>query len=66
MPRLKKDMQRLIARAEAAGCQVDGGSDRHYKLRCPSGVLVILATSPSDHRAVKNARARLRRAGVAL
>lgn len=60
---MKKDMERLVARARDAGADVSGGSERHWKVRCPNGVLIIVACSPSDHRAVKNARARLRRTG---
>jgi hypothetical protein len=37
-----------------------------FLLRSPDGVTQVLVhRSPSDHRAVKNARAQLRRAGVA-
>ncbi len=59
----RKDTGRLLAAARRHGCQVSRGG-KHFKVRTPSGQLVVVAAAPSDHRALANARADLRRSGV--
>lgn len=61
----RKDMLKLVSLAVGAGCEAElGGS--HWRLVCPNGSRVIVSASPSDHRAVMNARRDLRRCGVEL
>lgn len=36
----------------------------HYRVRGPAGGLYFMPATPSDHRAVRNARAQLRRLGA--
>lgn len=57
----------IMAEVQRQGWRVvrDGGG--HYKFYSPCGKhIVVVAVSPSDHRAVKNIRARFRRAGAKL
>lgn len=60
--RLKPEVQRLVTAAGRYGFtpEVESG---HVKLRRGSE-LVVMPSTPSDHRALKNARAELRRRGV--
>lgn len=54
----------IVAAAEEAGCVVVLSKNGHYKIKCPSGQLVVAASTASDRRAPKNLRAMLRRNGV--
>ena len=56
-----RDLRRIVRDAEARGWTCDLTRKGHLKLRHPSGAIVIAAWSPSDHRALKNLEARLRR-----
>jgi hypothetical protein len=59
---VNKDMKRLLRKAVKLGATLEQGR-KHVKVRCPNGALVIVASTPSEHRAVLNARARLQRQG---
>jgi hypothetical protein len=59
-------MKSLVRAAQDAGCEVDLSGGGHWRLKCPNGKIVFMPSSPSDFRAIRNARAMLRREGVAL
>jgi hypothetical protein len=63
MPRHHKDTARLLNQAVQLGATVTKNA-RHAKVYCPNGALVIVSMTPSDWRAVRNQRARLRRGGL--
>lgn len=62
-----KQTEAILARAEAQGFRVDTGRGRtsnHFKVWGPDGAFVTtFASTPSDHRGVKNSLAYLKRAG---
>jgi len=60
-----KDVADLLEAITAAGGEIVKGS-RHWKVRFEGNVIGTVPTSPSDHRALKNARANLRRAGLGV
>lgn len=60
MSRQVKQMVRTLER-EHSFVNVTGKG--HVKMRSPKGELFVLPSTPSDHRAMKNACAMLRRAG---
>jgi len=60
-----REARALVRQAVEQGC-VLVPSRKHYKLRCPGAEQIIFPKTPSDHRSLKNARSRLRRAGLEL
>jgi transcriptional/translational regulatory protein YebC/TACO1 len=60
------DLGQLLKKAEEAGWTVvQGKRSSHYKLYAPDGKTIVTCGSTlSDHRAIKNIRAMLRRNGV--
>lgn len=52
--------------AERQGWTVDATRSGHLRWRSPSGGIVITAGTPGGGRAVNNARAQLRRLGLAI
>lgn len=58
-----KDYNRLVKLAEQKGCRVIR-TGTHVKIRLSNGRIIVAAKNPSDHRAILNLRARLRRGGV--
>lgn len=59
-----RDMGRKARkRLTALGCEIEQTRGGHVKITCPNGEIVIHAWSSSDHRAVKNLAAQLRRIG---
>lgn len=62
-----RDIDQIIRRAKHQGWRVDVGGSGHYRFFAPDGKgLVTVARSPSDHRAILNIEADLRRAGLVL
>ena len=59
-----KDVDRLVRALVALGWSFQRRS-RHGRLRAPRGALIVVPTTPSDHRAWLNLRAAIRRCGVA-
>jgi len=59
---MRHDLKELLRAAEARGWRVDatrrGG---HVRLVHPDGGVVVASGTPSDHRALANLRAQLRR-----
>jgi predicted RNA binding protein YcfA (HicA-like mRNA interferase family) len=59
---MKHDLAKLLRQASACGWQVVRTRKSHWRLRHPSGAVVVTSSSPSDCRALANLRAQLRRA----
>lgn len=60
-----KEMRQLMKRLHAQGFHIDKGRrSGHLKVRTPCGKhTVVMASTPSDGRSIKNAVARLKRHG---
>lgn len=58
--------KRLIEAAEQQGWTVTATSGGHIKFLSSDGNIVFAAATPSDHRAWRNTRARLRRHGLTI
>ena len=59
---MKHDLERLLRQASACGWQISRTRKSHWLLRHPSGTVVVTGSTPSDHRALANFKAQLRRA----
>ena len=60
---MRHDLKQLLRAAEARGWSVElTRRGAHVRLTHPSGGLVVAASTPSDHRALANLKAMLRRA----
>lgn len=59
------DFKKIKAAAEAQGFRVTQTGSGHWRFVPPSqkAQIVILASTPSDHRSIKNALGLLRRSG---
>lgn len=60
------DSRRLVEAVREAGGRVETSGGSHLRATLPSGETIMFASTPSDHRAVKNAQAQLRKAGVSV
>jgi predicted RNA binding protein YcfA (HicA-like mRNA interferase family) len=58
---MKHDLKQLLRQAEARGWSLQLTNGGHWRLRHPSGAVVVTSSSPSDGRALANLRAQLRR-----
>lgn len=58
------EWQKLISAARAQGWTIEVRRNSHLKWVSPDGKSVFTSSTPSDHRAVKNARRDLRKAGL--
>lgn len=63
---LPKEWRDLIAEATRQGWQIELTGSNHLRWRSPEGKPVFSASTPSDHRAIKNIRSMLRRNGLRL
>ena len=59
---MKHDLERLLRQASASGWRVARTRGGHWRLLYPNGGIVVLSSTPSDHRALRNVRAQMRRA----
>ena len=59
---MKHDLKQQLRQAEAHGWQVTRTRNGHWRLLHPGGGIVVMSSSPSDHRALRNMRAQMRRA----
>lgn len=57
------ETRKLVDTATRAGWTASNGGS-HLRLESPQGRVVVVSKTPSDHRAVNNTRAELRRAGL--
>ena len=62
----RKELKRLIRIARAQGWTVEATRKGHWWFRPPDPTAgqVLVAGTPSDHRALRNAKAKLRQAGL--
>jgi hypothetical protein len=64
------ELDKLLSHARKHGWRLEGGNtggkkQRHWKCLSPDGkTIVVLPTSASDYRSLKNARAALKRSGL--
>ena len=59
-------LRAMAALARRLGWQVTPTRSGHLAWRSPDGTVVYTPSTPSDYRAIRNARARLRRAGLRM
>lgn len=59
-----KELNDLIVLAEGNGWQVVKAKSGHLHFTPPEGRTYVTGSTPSDHRAILNFRAKLRRAGL--
>jgi hypothetical protein len=59
---MKHDLKQQLRQAEAHGWQVTHTRNGHWRLLYPGGGVVVTSSTPSDHRALANLRAQMRRA----
>ena len=63
-PRLaNSEVRKLVGIAKSNGCRVQMTAN-HIKVFAPNGRIVLLPSTPSDHRALLNVRSELRKAGI--
>lgn len=63
---MKREVARLLSLARAQGATVRQTRNGHWQVLVPGGGIVVTGSTPSDHRAVKNFAAQLRRAGLTV
>lgn len=63
MAGLKSQLREIIKGLEAQGARVKETSDG-WQILCPNGDIVTMHRTPSDHRALRNTRSRIKRAGL--
>ena len=64
---MRRELRDLIRLAETAGWTVEQTRNSHLRFLSPDGEhIIVCGTTESDHRAIRNTRARLRRAGLVL
>lgn len=61
----KGEVAEPLDKAAAAGAQVAKTANGHYKVLANGNLVTVVAGTPSDHRAIKNAKAQLKKAGLA-
>jgi len=61
-----RDLQDIVRAALAAGWDVAKTGANHIRFKGPKGFLYFTGSSPSDSRAVRNARSALRRGGLPI
>lgn len=54
----------LLKKAEKAGWNVDGGGNKHFKLKCPNACkcMQTMSTTPSGNNYLRNLKGQLKRA----
>lgn len=60
-----KQVAKLLRRAAAAGAEIEKTNNGHYKVLSSGRVVTVISGTPSDQRAVKNAKSQLKKAGLA-
>jgi hypothetical protein len=61
----RPDVRSLLRAADKAGAHIERRR-RHFAVHHDGRIITTVPTTPSDHRSLKNARATLRRAGLAV
>lgn len=62
---IHRDFRPLVRAARAAGWTVDNTARGHLRLTSPTGAVVVTGGTPSDYRAPRHLRSRLRKEGLA-
>jgi hypothetical protein len=62
--RIPESLRDMARTARSRNWTISLRGSGHLKWRSPDGEIVITPSTPSDSRSAKNARARLRRAGL--
>jgi hypothetical protein len=62
--RIPEALKSAARKARQSGWVISLRGSGHLEWRSPDGEIVITPSTPSDSRSAKNARARLRRAGL--
>ncbi len=60
------EVRKLVRLLVKQGIRVERARNGHLDVYCPDGQRVQLSFSPSDHRAIRNTKANLRRHGINL
>ena len=63
---MKRDMSKLIKSLRLQGWVCALTRSGHWRCQAPDGSLYFASQTPSDHRAIRNTRADLRRLGADL
>lgn len=63
---MNRDVRDLLDAARGAGAHVRRTRNNHWQVRVRGGGIVVVPSTPSDARGLLNARAALRRLGVAV
>lgn len=61
-----KNLKKLLLLAVEQGWRVERAKNNHYKFYAPNGNIVIVSSTPSDHRAFKNIERDLRINGLVI
>lgn len=62
---MRKDVEKLIRKLrKVAGVELNYCTDRHCRVSLNGAFVVMIASTPSDRRAINRIRAALRRAGI--
>jgi len=62
-----KEINEMLAKVESQGWRIEKGKNHIKAIPADkTRPIVVLAATPSDHRAVMNVRAQLRRSGAVL
>jgi hypothetical protein len=59
---MRHDLEQMLRQARSCGWQVTQPRRGHWRRLHPGGGIVVASSSPSDHRALANLKAQLRRA----
>lgn len=62
--KIQRDMRHLLKQAQRRGWTLRPTSKGHIKLTAPSGQTTVVGGNESDHRALHNNIAKLRRMGL--
>lgn len=63
MPRDTKAIKRILDGLEAQGAKIVE-TKKGWQIMCPDGSIVGIHKTESDHRALRNTRSRIKRAGL--
>lgn len=63
MPRDTKSIKRILDGLAKQGCEIKT-TTKGWQILCPDGSIVGVHKTESDHRALRNTRSRIKRAGL--
>lgn len=62
---MASDYSQLIKHLQRLGCEITW-TRKHIHVRTPEGKMVVLPSTSSDYRGIRNSKAQLRRAGLEI